>query len=81
MNFQKGDYYSLNDLNGWVNFIDSSYITLVINEWTKCDELAKGSRSNVHQVQLLVYPNQWKDMVKSNRNRFEDGLLNNTHET
>ena len=80
MNFQKGDYYSLNDLNGWVNFIDKSYITLVLNEWEKREELQKGAKSKYQQVQLVVYPHQLKDMVKSNRNRFEDGLLNNTHE-
>tara|TARA_B100000902_G_scaffold254671_1_gene241100 strand:- start:3940 stop:4182 length:243 start_codon:yes stop_codon:yes gene_type:complete len=79
--FQKGDYYSLNEHFGFVNFIDKDYITLVLNEWEKREELQIGACSKYQQVNLLVYSHQWKDMVKSNKqNRYFEEVTNNEGE-
>jgi len=62
--FIRGESISLNDDNGWVNFISNEYITMTTNRW-KDDNYMTGYR----ETNLLVYPAYWKDIIFNDRNK------------
>ena len=63
-NFKKGDYYqSKNDI-GYIDFISSDYITLVVREIPIDERSAKNAVNKMIQVKVLVFPGEWKDMKK-----------------
>ena len=62
--FKKGDYYqSKNDI-GYIDFISSDYITLVVREIPREERTAKNAVNKLIQVKVLVFPGEWKDMKK-----------------
>ena len=62
--FKKGDYYqSKNDI-GYIDFISSDYITLVVREIPRDERTAKNAVNKLIQVKVLVFPGEWKDMKK-----------------
>ena len=62
--FKKGDYYqSKNDI-GFIDFISSDYITLVVREIPREERTAKNAVNKLIQVKVLVFPGEWKDMKK-----------------
>lgn len=74
MKFKKGDYYSLFSMvehEGFINFQCSDYVTLVLREWEKPEALQKGARNKFQQVQLVVFPWQYKDLKFLGRNHYE----------
>tara|TARA_B100002019_G_scaffold64889_1_gene55641 strand:+ start:1840 stop:2091 length:252 start_codon:yes stop_codon:yes gene_type:complete len=74
MKFKKGDYYSLFSMvehEGFINFQCSDYVTLVLREWEKPEALQHGARNKFQQVQLVVFPWQYKDLKFLGRNHYE----------
>ena len=62
-NFKKGDYYkSKNDI-GFIDFISSDYITLVVREIPRDERTAKNAVNKLIQVKVLVFPGEWSDTV------------------
>ena len=62
--FKKGDYYqSKNDI-GYIDFISSDYITLVVREIPRDERTAKNAVNKLIQVKVLVFPGEWSDMKK-----------------
>ena len=60
--FKKGDYYqSKNDI-GFIDFISSDYITLVVREIPREERTAKNAVNKLIQVKVLVFPGEWKEM-------------------
>ena len=54
--FKKGDYYqSKNDI-GFIDFISSDYITLVVREIPREERTAKNAVNKLIQVKVLVFP-------------------------
>jgi len=70
-NFKKGDYYqSKNDI-GYIDFISSDYITLVVREIPRDERTAKNAVNKLIQVKVLVFPGEWSDMKKLDKpNRY-----------
>jgi len=63
-NFKKGDYYqSKNDI-GYIDFISSDYITLVVREIPRDERTAKNAVNKLIQVKVLVFPGEWEQMKK-----------------
>ena len=62
--FIRGESITLNDDNGWVNFISNEYITMTTNRW-KDDNYMTGYR----ETNVLVYPAYWKDIKFNDRNK------------
>ncbi|AON98449.1 hypothetical protein LIS021013_079 [Synechococcus phage S-RIM2] len=60
--FTHGQSVSFRQYSGFVNFISEYYITLCIKEYCNPDEDGISCRRNTRQVNLLVFPNQWKDV-------------------
>ena len=53
--FKKGDYYqSKNDI-GYIDFISSDYITLVVREIPREERTAKNAVNKLIQVKVLVF--------------------------
>ena len=53
--FKKGDYYqSKNDI-GFIDFISSDYITLVVREIPREERTAKNAVNKLIQVKVLVF--------------------------
>tara|TARA_B100000212_G_C27312563_1_gene506447 strand:- start:369 stop:635 length:267 start_codon:yes stop_codon:yes gene_type:complete len=69
--FKKGDYYqSKNDI-GFIDFISSDYITLVVREIPRDERTAKNAVNKLIQVKVLVFPGEWSDMKKLDKpNRY-----------
>ena len=69
--FKKGDYYqSKNDI-GYIDFISSDYITLVVREIPRDERTAKNAVNKLIQVKVLVFPGEWSDMKKLDKpNRY-----------
>ena len=69
--FKKGDYYqSKNDI-GYIDFISSEYITLVVREIPRDERTAKNAVNKLIQVKVLVFPGEWSDMKKLDKpNRY-----------
>ena len=69
--FKKGDYYqSKNDI-GYIDFISSDYITLVVREFPREEKTAKNAVNRLIQVKVLVFPGEWEDMKKLDKpNRY-----------
>ena len=62
--FKKGDYYqSKNDI-GYIDFISSDYITLVVREIPRDERTAKNAVNKIIQVKVLVFPGEWEQMKK-----------------
>ena len=62
--FKKGDYYqSKNDI-GFIDFISSDYITLVVREIPREERTTKNAVNKLIQVKVLVFPGEWKNMKK-----------------
>ena len=62
--FKKGDYYqSKNDI-GYIDFISSDYITLVVREIPRDERTAKNAVNKLIQVKVLVFPGEWEHMKK-----------------
>ena len=62
--FKKGDYYqSKNDI-GFIDFISSDYVTLVVREIDRCEKTGRNAVSKIIQVKVLVFPGEWKNMKK-----------------
>ena len=60
--FIRGESITLNDDNGWVNFISNEYITMTTNRW-KDDNYMTGYR----ETNLLVYPTDFKNIIFNDR--------------
>ena len=71
LDFKKGDYYqSKNDI-GYIDFISSDYITLVVREIPRDERTAKNAVNKLIQVKVLVFPGEWSDMKKLDKpNRY-----------
>ena len=69
--FKKGDYYqSKNDI-GFIDFISSDYVTLVVREIPRDERTAKNAVNKLIQVKVLVFPGEWSDMKKLDKpNRY-----------
>ncbi len=69
--FKKGNYYqSKNDI-GYIDFISSDYITLVVREIPRDERTAKNAVNKLIQVKVLVFPGEWSDMKKLDKpNRY-----------
>ena len=69
--FKKGDYYqSKNDI-GYIDFISSDYITLVVREIPRDERTAKNAVNKLIQVKVFVFPGEWSDMKKLDKpNRY-----------
>ena len=65
-NFIRGESITLNDDNGWVNFISNEYITMTTNRW-KDDNYMTGYR----ETNVLVYKGDWDDVVYHERGKDE----------
>ena len=53
--FKKGDYYqSKNDI-GYIDFISSDYITLVVREIPREEKTAKNAVNKLIQVKVLIF--------------------------
>ena len=64
LDLKKGDYYqSKNDI-GFIDFISSDYITLVVREIPREERTAKNAVNKLIQVKVLVFPVECKDMKK-----------------
>ncbi len=62
--FTKGERITVNDDTGVINFIGSEYITLTTNQWDDPNTLSGNRQTNV-----LVYRNDWKDIVYHDRDK------------
>tara|TARA_R100000458_G_C8192239_1_gene185584 strand:- start:251 stop:454 length:204 start_codon:yes stop_codon:yes gene_type:complete len=62
--FIKGEKITVKDDTGKVNFISDEYITLTTHQWEKKDTLHGYQQTNV-----LVYRNDWKDIVYHDRDK------------
>tara|TARA_A200000159_G_C7024399_1_gene215248 strand:- start:6 stop:272 length:267 start_codon:yes stop_codon:yes gene_type:complete len=63
-NFLKGDYYqSKNDI-GYIDFISSDYITLVVREIPRDEKTAVNAVNKIIQVKVLIFKKEWENMVK-----------------
>ena len=62
--FKKGDYYQSKIDIGFIDFISSDYITLVVREIPREERTAKNAVNKLIQVKVLVFPGEWKDMKK-----------------
>ena len=71
LDLKKGDYYqSKNDI-GFIDFISSDYITLVVREIPRDERTAKNAVNKLIQVKVLVFPGEWSDMKKLDKpNRY-----------
>ncbi|AOO09797.1 hypothetical protein W2320910_078 [Synechococcus phage S-RIM2] len=58
--FTHGQSVSFRQYSGFVNFISEYYITICIKEYCNPDEDGISCRRNTRQVNLLVFPNDWK---------------------
>ena len=64
LDLKKGDYYqSKNDI-GFIDFISSDYITLVVREIPRDERTAKNAVNKMIQVKVLVFPGEWEQMKK-----------------
>ena len=62
--FKKGDYYqSKNDI-GYIDFISSDYITLVVREFPRDEKTSHGAVNGLIQVKVLIFPTEWANMIK-----------------
>ena len=62
--FKKGDYYqSKNDI-GFIDFISSDYITLVVREIPRDEKTREGAVNKMIQVKVLIFPTEWANMTK-----------------
>ena len=63
-NFKKGDYYqSKNDI-GFIDFISSDYITLVVREIPRDEKTREGAVNKMIQVKVLIFKHEWEYMTK-----------------
>ena len=57
--FNVGDRVRIGDDQGFITFIDTAYFTLCVREWEDKDKL-----HGVGQVNVLIYREDWKDVVR-----------------
>ena len=57
--FKVGDHVRLGDDEGFITFIDTLYFTLCVRQWEDKDKL-----HGVGQVNVLIYREDWKDVVR-----------------
>ena len=57
--FTKGELVRIGNTEGYVNFIDSAYITVCFNSYP-----SPGSKYGETKCCLCVYPNQWDDVIR-----------------
>ena len=57
--FNVGDRVKIGDDQGFITFIDTHYFTLCVREWEDKDKL-----HGVGQVNVLIYREDWKDVVR-----------------
>ena len=61
---KKGDYYqSKNDI-GFIDFISSDYITLVVREIPRDEKTREGAVNKMIQVKVLIFQTEWANMIK-----------------
>ena len=64
LDLKKGDYYqSKNDI-GFIDFISSDYITLVVREFPRDEKTKEGAVNKMIQVKVLIFPTEWANMIK-----------------
>jgi len=57
--FNVGDRVRHKDDQGFITFIDHAYFTLCVKEWEDKDKMR-----GVGQVNVLIYREDWKDVVR-----------------
>ena len=57
--FNVGDRVRHKDAQGFITFVDHAYFTLCVREWEDKDKL-----HGVGQVNVLIYREDWKDVVR-----------------
>ena len=57
--FNVGDHVRIGDEHGFITFIDTLYFTLCVRQWEDKDKL-----HGVGQVNVLIYREVWKDVVR-----------------
>ena len=64
LDLKKGDYYqSKNDI-GFIDFISSDYITLVVREIPRDAKTSHGAVNKMIQVKVLIFKHEWENMTK-----------------
>ena len=46
-------------MEGWLNFISTSYVTICVREWERSKEEQEGARNPMRQVNIVVTPDYW----------------------
>ena len=57
--YNVGDHVKVGDEHGFITFIDTLYFTLCVRQWEDKDKL-----HGVGQVNVLIYREVWKDVVR-----------------
>ena len=57
--FNVGDRVRIGDDQGFITFIDTAYFTLCVKEWEDKDKM-----HGVGQVNVLIYREEWKNVVR-----------------
>ena len=65
--FFPGQSVSYREHSGYVNFISEKYITICIKEYCKPTEDLECCKRNSTQVNLLVFPEYWHEVVDNSK--------------
>ena len=65
--FKQGEIITWKEHTGFINFISPEYITLCIRTYDKPQEVAQHSRHKQNTVCLLIFREEWNNIVRTTR--------------